>query len=242
MKTKTNPIVLLLLVATAFTFTSCTEAFKRKMDTAEAALPELGAKNVIVGTSTETNNGVHRSMTTLTFSGIDSKIDLLDLEQRVTKVAWDFYTSLSREDFKDETHLQVIATLSNGESQTYTFPLPDLDKVSQYQKVTDEMVQAMIDQDTAKMRELKDDDYLPDDQLGQIYAIMAYNDSVYTGKTIKTDLAGFRLANGEDDPNLELFSANYDCGTDDTQTLYTVNVDRKTKKVVYLWTKTTPRK
>jgi hypothetical protein len=137
--------------------------------------------------------------------------------------------------------LKIITKLDNDKSWEYTFELPDLDQISQYQKVTDEMVQAMIDQDTAKMKELKDDSYLPDNELAQIYAVMAYDDSIYNGQTVKKELTGFRLASGKDDPDLQLYSANYDCGTKEMQTRYTVNVDRKTKKVVYLWTKTDPR-
>lgn len=226
-----------LLVALA----SCTEAFKKKMETANSFLDDMMATSVVVGTATEASGGKSMVMTTLKFEGASADLADGERERRANQVAYDFYSAMSKEDLKDETHLKITSATTDDLVYEYLFDLNDLANVKEFWKVTDEMFQACIDMDNAKIQSLKDDSYMPDDQMGVIYDVNAYNDSVYTGAQPAKKTLGFRLTDGADDEDLKLFSANYEYGTADNVTRYTINVDTKTKKVVYLWVKTDPR-
>lgn len=234
MHKRTNPFLFVILALVVFGAPSCTESFSEKMESAKHYLKEIGADNVVVGTAAETKDGQSMVMTTLKYSGLDEPSKELDFEWKANKLAWDYYTSLPEKYFKGETHLMItFVTKSDAEFQ-YVFPLTDLYNIEQFQKVADAMVQACLDSDTAKISELKDSGYLPDDQMGSIYYAIAYNDSLYAGQKAKFNPLGFRLANGAQFENLKLYAVTYECRTDQWRTGYKVNVDRDTKKVVYL--------
>jgi hypothetical protein len=233
MKTQTHVFFALLIAA--FVFTSCTEAFKKKMASADTYLDEMMATSVNVGTSAETNNGESKSYTSLTFKGCDADLTDAERERRANEVAHGFYKSLTAEDLQGETHLQIISETADNVTYTYLFELEGLKAVDDCGKVAKEMLDACLAQDTSKIRELKDNDFMPDDQMHIIYDVLAYKDSVYAGTTPKIEPLGFRLTDGADDPDLKLYSANYIAEKSGEATLYTINVDRKTNKVVYIW-------
>ena len=239
MKLKTTPFLFLMSVAIALT--SCTEAFKEKMKSAENYLGEMKADNVVVGTATKTQNGERMSMTTVKFSGVSSSFSDLELEQKANKFAWDFYTSLSSEYFKDETHIEVTLITDGDIEYQYTIPLEALNHVSEYMEKTEAMMLACTENDTATIDGLKDDNYMPDDQMYIIYDYTSFDDSLYSGTETEHELTGFRITQGADDPDLKLFSATYEFGNPYFKTDYTVNIDRESKKVVYIWLKTDAR-
>jgi len=222
-------------------FVACTQSFQQKLETAKSYLQEIGAEDVVVGTASESNNGSNVVMTTLKYSGMEDPIKPFEFEHKANKLAWDFYRALPAENFKGETHIQVTFVTKVEQEYTYTMAIENLKRVAEFQRIADAMVNACIEQDTATIQELKDNSYMPDDQMGIIYDVNAYNDSLYNGQKIDQDPIGFRFANGEEDKTLELFTAEYECGTAELVTRYTVNVDRKTSKVVYLWLKTDTR-
>lgn len=221
--------------------TSCTEAFKKKMDTANKYLDEMMAKSVVCGTASETNNGVSMSMTTLKFEKCDAGLTDAERERRANNVAKEFYDAMTPEDLSGETHLKITAETEDDMVYEYLFDLNDLKELDTYKKITDQMFEACIAQDTATIVELKDNTLMPDDQMYQIYDVMAYNDSLYAGQNPVKDMLGYRLTNGVDDPNQLMYSANYLYTGTEFQTMYTINVDRKTKKVVYVWLKSDPK-
>lgn len=233
MKTQTHAFIALLITAAAFA--SCTEAFKKKMTNADAFLDEMMATGVNVGTASETNNGASKSYTTLTFKGCNADLTDAERERRANDVAHGFYKSLTAEDLQGETHLQIISETADNVTYTYFFELSGLKAVDDCDKVAKGMLDACLSLDTAKIQELKDNAFMPDDQMYVIYDALAYNDSLYGNASPKIESLGFRLTDGADDPNLKLYSANYIITANEVATLYTINVDRKTKKVVYIW-------
>jgi len=230
-----------IAILTVAGFVSCTQSFQQKMETAKSYLTEIGAEDVVVGTASESKSGTNVVMTTLKYSGMEQPEGKFEFEHKANKLAWDFYRALRAENFKGETHIQVTFVTKDEVEHSYTMAIEDLKRVADFQRIADAMVNACIEQDTATIKELKDNNYMPDEQMGVIYDVNAFNDSLYAGQQIVQEPIGFRFANGEEDKTLELFTSEYECGTPDLVTRYTVNVDRKTSKVVYLWLKTDPR-
>lgn len=221
--------------------TSCTEAFKHKMEVADKYLDDMQASSVVCGTATETNNGETMNMTTLKFEGCANSTEDLERERIANQVAADFYSEMKPEDVAGETHLKISAETKDNMQYEYLFELEALKNVSEYQSTADQMLEACIAQDSLAIRELKDNSMMPDDQMYQIYDVLAYNDSIYAGDNLVKEFNGFRLTNGVDDPDLELFSANYMVVGKEWNTMYTINIDRSSKKVVYVWVKTDPK-
>lgn len=241
MNQRANIVVILILTVIISGLSSCTEAYKKKQETANELLDEMRAGGVIVGYSAKAEAGSESTKTTtLTFSDVEMG-DPIELEFRVNRVAMDFFAKVGETEMKDETHLEVIVQTKDDASYSFLFPLSDLRKMESYLAVADAMVNACHEMDTTKIQELKDDAYLPEEVMAEIYAVNAYNDSIYRGQPFAIEQTGYRIANGEDDPDLELLSVDYECGNDMNKTRYTINVDRKTKKVVYMWMKTDPR-
>lgn len=240
MNRASHALVIFLLAAFTIGFSSCTEAYKKKQATANELLDEMKAGGVVVGYSAKAEAGSDtRKTTTLTFSDVELK-DPMELEYRVNRVAMEFFNKVGETEMKDETHLEIITQTDDG-SYTFLFPLSDLRKMESYLTVADAMVNACHEMDTLKIQELKDDAYLPEEVMAEIYAVNAFNDSIYHGQPFAIEQVGYRIAEGEEDPDLELVSVDYECGNDKNLTRYTINVDRKTKKVVYMWMKTDPR-
>lgn len=227
--------LVLLLVA------SCTEAFKHKMEVANKYLGDMNAKSVICGTATETTNGKSITMTTLKFEGCANTTEGIERERITNQVAVDFYGEMKPEELEGETHLKISAETKDNTQFEYLFDLESLKSVGEYQKITDQMFEACIAQDTAAIRDLKDNSMMPDEQMGSIYEVLAYNDSIYQGDNPVKEFIGFRLTNGVEDPDLQLYSANYMHNGKDWHTMYTININRKTKKVVYIWVKSDPK-
>lgn len=233
--------IFIALLAAVIGTTSCTEAFKKKMEKANSFLGEMMATSVVVGTSSETANGTTQVMTTLKFEECNADLTDAERERRANNVAHAFYKSLTAEDTKGETHLKITCITTDDVTYEYTFDLAHLALVDECRKIADQMLDACIAQDTVKIRSLKDNSYMPDDQMHIIYDVNAFNDSIYAGLSPKKESLGFRLTDGDDDENLKLFSANYEYGTRDIVTYFTINVDLKTRKVVYIWLKTDDR-
>lgn len=232
---------LLAIVVFIFAAQSCTEAYKKKQAVADGLLGDLGATSVFVGYSTKANLGEEtRNITTLTFSGVNFT-DAIEGEMLVNEVAYKFYSALSKEDLKGETHLEIVIKDKDAKETSVIFENKELALVGEYQAIADAMVDACVKMDIEKMKELKSDDYMPEDQMTPMYELVVYNDSIYQGQKVEQKAVGFRFATGAQDETLKMFSANYECGTANLLTKYTVNVDQKTKKVVYLWMKTDPR-
>jgi hypothetical protein len=84
---------------------------------------------------------------------------------------------------------------------------------------------------------LKDDDYLSEEIMWDIYDLNQENAAAFSGQTYEVKRTGFRFASGEDDPDLKMITADFAGGNKKMYTDYTVNVDCKTKKVVYIWMK-----
>jgi Fe-S cluster assembly iron-binding protein IscA len=235
-----NKTLLALSAIATLWMTSCTETFKHKMEVADKYLDEIGATSVTCGTAAETSNGESMSMTTLSFSGCPDDIEDIAREWAANRVAVGFFGEMTEKDLEGETHLRVNVETDDAHAYEYTFKLNDLKKTEEFLKIADDALQVCINNDQEGFDKMKDDEMMPDDQMYQIYDVMAYNDSIYDGQVLATELAGFRFANGAEDPDLELFSVDYDVIGETSTTAYTINVDRKTKKVVYVWLKTTP--
>lgn len=244
MKTsKKNSIVFLLLAGLAFFAQSCSAGFKKKMEVAATLKENLGAKSVTVGYTTKTDSDKgKRVMTTLTFSGINPDgWDELGVFIASDLTAYRFVQQMSPQEISGETHVQVILEMEDKMTYTNEYLIKELQQSKAFVEVTDQAVEACKNQDNQKLHELCDQSYLPDSVMGSIYHVNAYNDSLYHGKTRKPELKGIRYANGEEDPNLELFSALYLEKHPGIITRYDINVDRKTKKVVYVSVNTQPQ-
>lgn len=219
---------------------SCTEAFKHKQEVAEKHLDEMEAGNVTCGVLAETNNGESRSMTTYTFTDCSSQIEDIEREWTANKVANELLAELTEKDLEGETHMKIIAETKAGETYTYLFELPDLKKTEEYIKITDDAIAACIEDDQDAFDKLKDDELLPDEAMIEIYSVTHYNDSVYDGQQLTTEMLGYHFTTAVEDEELELFSADYDVAGENAHTMYTINVDRNTNKVVAIWLKTDP--
>lgn len=231
---KTNPIVLLLFIG-AF-LGSCTESYQNKNKVAEEFVDEMKASGVTVGYAANTSAGKGTSkVTTLTFNDVTLNID--DLEATVNEVALSFYKTIPKEDLKGETALEIVTKMKEGEEYTFNFPLKELAIADELLKNAEAMVQACHDNDSDAIRKLKDDDYLPEDVMADIYTLNAENAAAFSGQTYQVKRTGFRFASGEDDPDLRMITANFAGGNKKMYTDYTVNVECKTKKVVYIWMK-----
>lgn len=232
---KTNPIVFLLFIGTFLG--SCTEAYQNKNKVAEEFVDDMKASGVTVGYAANTSTGKGTSkVTTLTFSGVTLNIE--ELEEKVNEVALMFYNTIPKEDLKGETALEIVTKMKEGgEDYTFNFPLKELAIAEELLKNAEAMVQACHDNDSDKIRKLKDDDYLPEDVMEDIYALNAENAAAFSGQTYQVKRTSFRFAEGADDPDLRMITANFAGGNKKMYTDYTVNVDCKTKKVVYIWMK-----
>jgi hypothetical protein len=227
-------------VITLLLFASCTEAFRHKMKVADHYVDDMNATGVTCGASTNTTNGVTVTKTTLTFAGCDNKIEDIEREYAANRVAKDFYGEMTEEDLAGETHLEIIAETKDKITFTYVFELEDLKEVEEYLATTDKVVNACIEDDQAAIGKLKDDEMMPDEAMYQIYNVTHYNDSLFAGQQLKTEVIGYRFAEGAEDPDLQLFSVDYGVTGDNAITYYTINIDRETKKVVYIWLRTDP--
>lgn len=231
---KTNPTVFLLFIG-AF-LGSCTEAYQNKNKVAEEFVDDMKASGVTVGYAANTSAGKGTSkVTTLTFSGVTLNIE--DLEEKVNEVALKFYNTIPKEDLKGETALEIVTKMKEGEEYTFNFPLKELAIAEELLKNAEAMVQACHDNDSDKIRKLKDDDYLPEDVMADIYELNAENAAAFSGQTYQVKRTSFRFAAGADDPDLRMITVNFAGGNKKMFTDYTVNVDCKTKKVVYIWMK-----
>jgi len=237
---KKQALIFSAIALTAFA-TSCTEAFKHKMKAADNYVDDMQAKSVICGTATETTNGESITMTTLKFEGCANTLEDMERERIANQVALDFYKEMKPEELEGETHLKIGATTKSDMQYEYLFDLESLKNEGAYRTIADGMFEACIAQDTSAIQELKDNSMMPDADMYQIYDVLAYNDSIYRGDNPVKDFAGFRMTNGVDDPDLEMYSANYTYDGKDYLTNYTINVDRNSKKVVYVWVKTDPK-
>lgn len=233
---KTN-LTTALCALTILFLSSCTEAFRHKMEVADKYVDDMHASSVTTGASTNTNNGETVSMTTLTFKGCEAGIDDIDREWAANRVAKEFLAEMAEKDIEGETHLQIIA--ETGENNfDYMFELDDLKRTDEFLAIATEAVNACISADTSAINAMKDDAMMPDDQMYQIYSVMFYNDSLYGGAQLDPEVLGYRFAEGVDDPDLKLFSVDYNASATEAHTRYTINIDRDTKKVVYIWLKT----
>jgi hypothetical protein len=231
---KTNPLV--ILIFSMVFFVSCTEAFQNKNKVAEEFVDDLKASDVNVGYSAKTAAGEGTSkITTLTFSGVTLNIE--DLEQKVNEVALSFYKTVPKEDLKGETDLEIVTKMKEGEEYSFRFPLAELAIADELLATAQAMVEACHANDSDKIRKLKDDDYLPEDVMADIYVLNEENAAAFSGQTYEVKRTGFRFASGEDDPDLKMITADFAGGNKKMYTDYTVNVDCKTKKVVYIWMK-----
>jgi len=231
---KTNPIVFLLFIGVFLG--SCTDEFKNKNKVAEEFVDDMKASGVTVGYAANTSTGKGTSkVTTLTFNDVTLNIE--NLEEKVNEVAFMFYSTIPKEDLKGETALEIVTKMKEGEEYTFNFPLKELAIAEELLKNAETMVQACHDNDSDKIRKLKDEDYLPEDVMDDIYTLNAQNSAAFNGKTYEVKRTGFRFASGEDDPDLRMITANFAGGNKQMFTDYTVNVDCKTKKVVYIWMK-----
>jgi hypothetical protein len=231
---KTNPLV--ILIFSMVFFASCTEAFQNKNKVAEEFVDDLKASDVNVGYSAKTAAGEGTSkITTLTFSGVTLNIE--DLEQKVNEVVLSFYKTVPKEDLKGETDLEIVTKMKEGEEYSFRFPLAELAIADELLETAQAMVEACHANDSDKIRKLKDDDYLPEDVMADIYVLNGENAAAFSGQTYQVKRTGFRFASGEDDPDLKMITADFAGGNKKMYTDYTVNVDCKTKKVVYIWMK-----
>ena len=226
-----------LLLFPVLLIASCTEAYKHKQEAARNYVDDMQASGVTCGIRAETNNGVSREMTTFTFSGCSPDLQDVEREWIANRVAYGLVSDLAEKDLEGETHLEIIAEIDGGQRE-YLFELPHLRKTKEFLQVVDQALDACIANDGAKLNALKDDALMPDEVMGNINAVMQYNDSLYRGQQLTTEMFGYRFASGEKDPDLKLFSVDYDVTGQTNHTLYTINVDCKTGKVVYVWMKT----
>lgn len=240
---KKSLIVFLLLAGLGLFVQSCSAGFKKKMEVAVTLKDNLGAKSVTVGyeAKTDTDKG-KRVMTTLTFTGINPDgWDDLGVYIASNLAAYRFVQQMSSQEISGETHVQVVLEMENKMTYTNEFLIKELQESKAFVEVTDQTVEACKNQENQKLHELCDQSYLPDSVMGSIYHVNAYSDSLYRGKTRKPELKGIRFANGEEDPNLELFSTLYLEKHPGVITRYVINVDRKTKKVVFVSVSTQPQ-
>jgi hypothetical protein len=238
MRTKTNPLAI-CVIAILF-LASCTEAFKHKQEVANKYLDEMNAGSVTCGVLAETNNGESMSMTTYTFSDCNSHIEDIEREWAVNRVANEMLDELTEKDIEGETHMKIVAVTKNNERLEYLFLLDDLRRTEEFLKIADEVLAACIADDQEAIDKLKDDSYLPDDAMGEIYTVTHYNDSLYEGQKLNTGTLGYHFASGTEDDGLKLFSVDYDVTGESAHTSYTVNINRDTKKVAGIWLKTNP--
>lgn len=238
MKMKTNPIAICALVM--LLLASCTESFKHKQEVAEKHLDEMTASSVTCGVLAETNNGESMSMTTFTYKDCSSHIADIEREWTVNAVAKSISEELTAKDLEGETHMKIIAETKAGETFTYLFALPDFKMTDELMKIADETLDACILDDHDAVNKLIDNSILPENAMEEIYYVTRYNDSIYEDQPLTTVTLGYHFADGTEDPDLKLFSVDYDVQGDVAHTTYTINVDRKTKKVVGIWLKTDP--
>lgn len=234
--TKKNTGIFLFLLCGALLFNACSPAFKKKMEIANKLKKEIVAKNVTVGfeTKTDTDKG-KRSMTTLVFTGINPDgWDELGMQIAANLLAYKFMKEMNPQEMANETHVSVTLEMADGTSFNDEFLISDLKEAEPLIAVADEAVNACVKQDNKKLHELNDQAYLPDSVMGDIYHVNHYNDSVFAGKTRKPEIKGMRFANAEDYSDLKLLSLLYIEQHPGVRTRYDVNVDRKTKKIVYI--------
>jgi hypothetical protein len=232
---KTN--LLALGAISMLLLSSCTEAFRHKMEVADKYVDDMKATGVTCGASAATSNGESTSQTMLTFTGCDPDVEDIEREWTANRVANEFLGEMTGKDLEGETHLQIIAETGKNNFD-YTFELDKLKRTDEYLDVVNEAVEACIAADTLAVDALKDDELMPDDQMYQIYNVLVYNDSIYGGQKLDNELLGYRFTTGVDDPDLKLFSADYVAKGAEATTRYTINIDCDTKKVVYIWVKT----
>lgn len=243
MKNKKNATLVFLFVAScAILFNACSPGFKKKIEVANKLKNDLGAKSASVAfeTKAETGKG-KRSMTHLTFTGINpdgwDKIGVLTASNLA---AYKFVNSMSPQEISGETHVAVTLEMRDHLSYTNEFPVDELKEAEALLAITDKVIEACVKQDKKQMHDLNDQHYLPDSLLGEIYIRNELNDSIYRGKTRKPELKGIRYARAQEDGNLDMFCVMYIEKHPGMITRYGVNVDRKTKKVVYISVYTRP--
>ena len=232
---KFTGIFLFLLGSTLF-FTACSPAFKKKMEIANTIKKDIGAKNVTVGFETKTDSDKgKRSMTTLVFTGINPEgWDELGMQIAANLAAFKLVKEMNPQEMANETHVSVTIELEDGTSFNDEFPINDLKEAAPLIAAADEAVNACVQQDKQKLHELCDQAYLPDSIMGDIYRVNHYNDSLFSRKTRKPEIKGMRFANAEDYPDLKLLSLLYIEQHPGVRTRYDINIDRKTKKLVYI--------
>lgn len=231
---RTNPLVVIAIAALTIAFTSCTESFKHKQATADELLDEMKASSVMVGYASKAEAGSESTKTTtLTFSGVEEMDDYDQLEYRANRVAHDFYAKVGMTDLKDETHLEIVA---NGDDGEYSFPfvLSELGKMDENLAVADAALLACHESDSARLESMIDANYVTAEVLGDIYSVNAFNDSLFSGQTFDKKQIGYRIFTPEGFPELDILSVDYECGNDQYYTLYTIDVDCRTGKVVHI--------
>lgn len=221
-------------------FVSCTDTFRYKMQVADKYVDDMEATGVTCGTSTQTNNGTSMSMTTLTFTGCRPEVGDVEREWMASRVAKDFLGEMTDKDLEGETHLKIGVETTDGAAYEYLFPLNELKEVGGYLAITDKALQACVMDDEAAFDQLKDNKLMPDEEMYQIYLVTHYNDSLFAGQPLDKKMLGYRFAEGANNADLKLFSVDYDVQGETAHTFYTINLDRDTKKVVYVWLKTNP--
>lgn len=216
--------------------TSCTEAFKHKMKVADQYVDDMHATGVTTGASTNTNNGETQTMTTLTFTGCENDMEDADRAYIATRVAKDFLGEMTDKDLEGETHLQIIAETEDNYNYTYLFLLDHLRLTDEYLDVAKDAVNACIKVDTAAFDAMKDDDALPDNEVGDIYRAMHYHDSIYGGAERKLEVLGYFYENLVNQPDREVLTVEYIAEAGGQPgTRYSLRIDCETKKVVYIW-------
>lgn len=230
-----NKKPLLLVLAVVVLLASCSAGFKKKMEVAEGLRHYFEAKNVHVGYKSESSGSDKKAETTLTFSGVSDKDwDDLGLSMTAGLVAWKFMKEMPEAMLKDETHVAVVVETTDGAQHEYEFPMEDLREADALLPVTDKAVIACMKQDRDVLHGLDSQEYLPDSVLEPVHAYAAQNDSIFAGMNRSPLLRGFRWAAAEDDPALQLFCTLYLEEHTRQNVRYDINVERKTKKVVYL--------
>lgn len=222
-------------------FVACEDNLQYKRNAAELFSNELMATEFSVGMVQDTIAGGESMMTVLTYTGCNDNFTAAEMERRANSVARDFYIALEgREEIAGEKHLKIICVTGSKVQFEYFFHLDELKRVEEYIQVADEMLDALMLNDSLAIDSLKDDMALPDSLMDPIYAATAKNDSlVFYLKDSNRENLGFRLT--DDKQGQRVYSANYEYSTDDYVTYYIINVDCKTKKVVYIWMKTDPK-
>ena len=230
-----------LLVLSAFILfilTSCSEAFKAKLRYAEDHRDDMMAKGATVTSSAEVIEGRSSTGTTLTFSSCEARLQNAERERRANMLAVDYYHHVEATALEGESFMRVVCETTDDSVYSYLFWFDELSTQPSCMEVAEEMLDACLLNDTTKIKSLKDNAYLPDGELLFIHAENARNDSLYEGSTRSKALLGFRITGAEKFADLRLVSCNYECGNAHYRTYYTINVDVKTQKVVYLWMKT----